>query len=175
MVYLCPRRSRGSGFTLVEILVALAVTSVGITVFLSLYSSSVNLAQTSRNQSVAASLAEEQLQALRQHPGAFQWPEPDAAAGTLVEVTAKDTSDPEWRSFKPPSVLPTNPRQSAREKDVYSAFSWQAFATNSAANPGQLDLTVVVRWTEAGRPRLLALTTAILRSEILLARAEGSS
>ena len=175
MVHRRPRSPCSPGFTLIEILVALAVLSVGVTIFVSLFSSSLALSQSSRNQTVAASLAEEQVQLLLHRPAQYDWHLETAKPGELVEVTVPNASE-RYHPCDPPSVLPVEPSASMREQNLYDGFTWQAFRKTPSADAGYMEVTVVVRWIEAGRPRLFALTSAVPRSLITgAARAEGST
>jgi hypothetical protein len=160
---------------LIEILVALAVLSVGVTIFISLFSSSLALSQSSRNQTVAASLAEEQIQFLLHHPAQYDWHLETAKPGELIEVTIPGATE-KHHPCDPPGVLPVEPSASMREQNLYDAFTWQAFRQAPSADAAYMEVTVVVRWVEAGRPRLFALTSAVPRSLITgAARAEGST
>ena len=166
------------GFTLIEILVALVVVSVGVTILIQLFSSSLALAQSSRNQAVAASLAEEQMQALLRNPGAYEWGLETAAPDKLVKVSVRGKPADAY-PVDPPSVLPVERTASAREENLYSRFSWKAFAKLPAADAPYVEVTVTIQWTEAGRDRLFALTSNISRpaiaAAVTAARAEGST
>ena len=185
--------SRTGGFTLIEILVALAVTSVAITIFVQCFSFSLALARSGRNENIAAALAEEHLQALLRSPERYDWHADHAAPGQLVEVTmagevqqkaaSGQPPNPKQadviRPCMPPEVLPVNPRASSREEAMYRAFSWQAFQKVSGPDASHVEITVVVRWMDAGRSQLFALTS--LAPRLLLtrgaarARTEGST
>lgn len=164
MVHVCRRSAYNPGFTLVEILVALVVLSVGITIFISLFSSSLALAQSGRNQTVAAALAEEQLQTLLHSPQQYNWNLQGAAPGQLVEVTLHNEPANPVRHFAPPSILPVDKKAATRVQNLYEAFSWQVFAKLPDKDAGYVEVTVAVRWAEEGKPRVVALTSAVPRS-----------
>lgn len=145
------------GFTLIEVLVALAVVSVAVTVFFSLFTASIGLSQSSRNESVAATLAEEQLLAVCQSPGLYTWNLGDP--GQLVEVVPT-TDDPGMRAFSAPS-LAEMPKSDA---DLYQGFSWRVFAKLPSQDAAYVEVTVAVDWNEAGRDKTFALTSTIARS-----------
>ena len=171
-------RLRSFGFTLVEILVALTVVSVGITVIVSGYTSALALAQSSRNQAVAAALAEEQMQTLLRDPSAYDWGLQNAAPNQRVPVNLRGKP---WDSYpvEPPATLPVDRAANSREEVLYGRFSWKAFASLPAADATRVEVTMVVQWTESGRERAFALTSMIARSAITAAqtavRAEGST
>ena len=82
------RKTRRAGFTLLELLTALAVLGVAATIFLRLFSSSYSLADTSRSHEVALNLAEEYLAAIQSNPERFAWPDlEDTAAGGAVKLS----------------------------------------------------------------------------------------
>ena len=162
MVHMC---RRSSGFTLVEILIALVVVSMGITILVSLFTSSLSLAQSSRNQRVAASLAEEEMRALQQNPGAYEWGLESVAPGQFAKVEAQG-KPADGYPVEPPSVLPAERAASARESNLYDGFSWKAFAKLPVVDAPYVEVTVTIQWTESGRERLFALTSSISRASV---------
>jgi prepilin-type N-terminal cleavage/methylation domain-containing protein len=61
------------GFTLIEIIVALAVVSVAITGLVQMFSLSLNLSQTSQNVILASSIAHDKLNYVLNCPDKFIW------------------------------------------------------------------------------------------------------
>jgi prepilin-type N-terminal cleavage/methylation domain-containing protein len=129
------RQFRENGaFTLLEVLVALAVSSVGISIFISLFSSSLMLAQTSRNQGVAANLAEEQLEQIAHNPAQYVWPLKDAGPGQLVELKPAAAGANETQALPLPGIMPPERDAATRQKSLFERFTWRAFA--QAPEPG---------------------------------------
>ena len=164
---------RSSGFTLVEILVALAVVSIGITVLVAGFSSGLAMAKAGRNQTVAASLAEEQMQAILHNPSGYEWGLEKAKPKQLVKISVKGRTE-EAYYVKPPAVLPVERSASAREENLYSQFTWNAYAKLSDADAAYVEVTIAVRWMESGRERVFALTSNMSRAAVT-PRAEGSA
>jgi len=171
---LCSRASRfqrrnGSilrscnGFTLLEVLVAIVVMGVGITVFVSLFGSSLALAQSNRYQNVATQLAGECLQAIVSAPEKYEWHLDAAAPGTLEVVTATGTTQ---HPIQPPATMPADRRASRRDQNMYKQFSWQAYVRLPKPDAGYVELTVVVRWADKGREYVFPLTSCVPRSVI---------
>ncbi|NIA12611.1 MAG: prepilin-type N-terminal cleavage/methylation domain-containing protein [Nitrospiraceae bacterium] len=169
MVHKRSRNTRPNGFTLIEILVAVAVLGIGATIFISLFSASQDLAETSRSRTVATYLAEQQLDALQRDPGQYEWPSAAIEPGTMAEILPFGADPAVPRGFTLPSVMPVDSRAYAREANFMKRFSWQAYARTPDAEAAHIELTVVVRWQEGGRDQLLALTASAHRS--LLAKA----
>jgi len=164
------RNARPGGFTLIEILVAVAVLGIGATIFIKLFSSSQDLAETSRSRTIATSLAERQLDALQRDPGQYEWPSQALETGTMAEILPFGGDPDATRGFAPPSTMPVNAAANARETNFMERFSWQAYARTPDAEAAYIELTVVVRWQENGRDKSLAITTSAHRS--LLAEAD---
>jgi len=155
---------RERGFTLVEILVAVAVISVGATVFISIFTSALDLARTSRCKAVAASIAEEQLQAILRHPGQYRCAWDAEKPETQASIVPRGAAGDKPRRITPPSVAPADARANQRESDFYGKFRWQAYAKAVAADSPFLEITVAVRWQESGRDKTLALTSVAHRT-----------
>ena len=171
---LCKRR----GFTLVEILVALAVVATGATILVSLFGSSLTLSRSNRSQLVAASLAEEQLDSILRNSSSYVWNLDGAEAGQMVEVVpieakpaepsaadvvADKQAVPAGRRFDALVAAPVEPASNAREEIFYGKFRWQAYAALPQPNAKHVDVTVVVRWKESDKDRSVALTSSAPR------------
>lgn len=161
------RLRRRRGFTLFEILVAVAVLGVGITFFVSLFTSSKTLAQSCQNQTVAVSLAQEKLQEIVSNPAQYDWRIESLAPGKQVEITVRqpanaDSATPAKRQpITPPSLMPVEPSASRREEAFYDKFSWQAYMRLPQADAAYAELTVVIRWQEQGQDKVFALSSLV--------------
>lgn len=163
---------RNAGFTLVEVLVALAVLSVATYVIIKLFTNSVTLGQQDRSQRSAYALAEGRLADLSMRPDDYVWPAADAlAAGNLVEIGHK-VDDPKGaiREALPPTTLPTYRGAADREIQFYQRFSWRAFVRDQDPKDAYCEVTVVVRWQQSGREQAVCLTTEMPRP-----RSEGNA
>ncbi len=65
--------SPASGFTLIELILAAAVLGVAVTIFLSLFFSSLRISDTLRNRTLAANLGESRIAAIVSAPEHFEW------------------------------------------------------------------------------------------------------
>ncbi|HPO12091.1 MAG TPA: type II secretion system protein [Candidatus Hydrogenedentes bacterium] len=157
---------RGRGFSLVEIIVALAVISIAGTVFVSMYMSSMDLARTARNRTIAARLAEEQLNTILRSPAQFHWNIPQTPTMDPFSITAGESKDSRTNTLGLPSVMPLNQNAFNREETLYNNFRWTAQGRFPALNSAYCEVTLVVHWAEAGRPKMLALTSALPRFQL---------
>ncbi|HPC15746.1 MAG TPA: type II secretion system protein [Candidatus Hydrogenedentes bacterium] len=162
----CARTSRTRGFTLLEILVAIVVMGTGITVFVSLFGSSLALAQSNRLQTVAMQLAGECLHAVMNSPERYEWRLNSADPGALTPVTLLGEPADTRHSVHPPSTIPADRRSSRRDHVMYQNFTWQAYARVPEPGAAHVELTVVVRWNDKGRPCAYPLTSCLSRSAI---------
>jgi prepilin-type N-terminal cleavage/methylation domain-containing protein len=150
--------SRATGFTLIEILVALAVLSVATTVILSLFSSSVSLGQRDRSQRAAYSLAEQHLSNVAINSTAYEWPDAETlSSGELIEIPAS-TDDRVTSDL--PTTLPTFPAANSREQNFHARFTSNLYV-RAAGVAGVCEVTAVVRWKQDGRDQSISLTTTI--------------
>jgi prepilin-type N-terminal cleavage/methylation domain-containing protein len=153
-----------SGFTLLEVLAALVVLGVATGIFASLFVASMNLGHLSQSETVAATLAEEQLVLLRNHPQGFAWP--DLAAvdpGSFAPVAPHGATEGLSATFLP-SMMLLNQRANDRDHAFYERYSWQTFARLPEPDSGYLELAVVIAWAEKGKPQRFVLTSAIPRN-----------
>jgi len=160
------RRGRcEAGFTLMEVIVALGVLSVGISVFVNLYTHSLDLARVSSDTTLATQLAESRLEEIIAEPAEYLWAIPDAysAARFPIAMTAEDPNA--GNPFAPPTTIPTAERANNRMVAEYDRFRWKAYGRLPEPEATHYEVTVVVRWTHDGRERGVALTAAVARDE----------
>lgn len=158
--------AKHSGFTLIELIVALAIISIAGTVFVSMYLSSMEMGRTARNRTIAARLADEQLNTLLRHPEQYQWNLPAEPNGESFPVTLAGSPSSSKNAVGQPSVMPLNQNAFRREETLYSNFHWTAQGRFPNLNSAFCEVTVVVHWVESGRPQMLALTSALPRFQL---------
>lgn len=145
---------------------AIVVMGTGITIFVSLFGSSLDLAQSNRYQTVAMQLAEECMQTVMNSPERYEWRLNNADPGAMTPVTLVGEPSDARHSMHPPTTLPADRRSSQRDHNLYQIFSWQAYARLPGPDAAHVELTVVVRWDDKGRPRAYPLTSCLARSAI---------
>lgn len=151
------RRGDQSGFTLLELLAALAVIAVATSVFITLYSISVLLATTSRNEVIALQVAESHLNDILTYPEQIQWPDPAQLANGEPAIVLADAKE------ELPTAMPTYKTAHDRVSATYYDISWQATVRLPRPDAPYAELTVIVKWFERQHGRALALTSAIPR------------
>ncbi len=155
-----------SGFTLIELIVALAIISIAGTVFVSMYLSSMEMGRTARNRTMAARLADEQLNTLVRHPEQYQWNIPAEPNVEPFPITLAGSQGSTNNAVGQPSVMPLNQNAFRREETLYNNFHWTARGRFPNLNSAFCEVTVVVHWVESGRPQMLALTSALPRFQL---------
>lgn len=149
-----------TGFTLIELIVALAVVSVAATIFVKMHTMSLDLARTARNRTVAARLAEEQMAAILRNPAQFKWSAEGAKSGELFPVYPAQESAPAPVAVAGPTVMPSMERAVRRETSVYESFQWQATGRFVQDGAPYCEVSVQILWKEAGKDRSFVLTSA---------------
>ena len=165
-------KSRRMGFTLLELLTALAVIGIAATIFLRLFSSSTSLAATSLSHEVAVNLAEEYLAAIQSNPERFAWPDlEDTASGKIQPIKPIENGEIEENFTAPPAAMPTIRRAYNRDRSLYRDFSWAAFVVLPEGNAQYVEVFVEISWTHEDRLRRFSLASVVPRS---LAERSGS-
>ncbi|MCP4640322.1 MAG: prepilin-type N-terminal cleavage/methylation domain-containing protein [bacterium] len=155
------RQLHVGGFTLLEVIVALSILGVAITIFVSLFYNSLVLGTASRSELVSASLAEERLADIQANPTAYDWSDvASRTPGQLGRVAGNS------RGFVVPSTMPEDARNAQRETDFFRKFTWEAYAMKPEAEAAYLEVTVVVRWQESGRQRRFCLTSVLPQARL---------
>ena len=164
-------RPNDSGFTLLEVLAALAVLGIASGIFASLFIASMNLGHLNQSRSIATSLAEEQLILIRDNPKGFSWPKLSTLeVGQFGPVTLADPTGTGLASTDPPETMPFELPAFQRERNFYAQFSWEAHARLPQQDAGYVEIVVAIRWLEKGKPQSVTLTSAVPRSLV-----EGAS
>lgn len=158
-------RSPVRGFTLIEMIVALAIIGIGASIFVRLYTASADLGRAAQNQSIAIRLAEQQIAAITHHPEQFQWNRPDTLGDTPFPISLGPDDPKSGNPFGEPSALPADLPAREREKNLYERFRWRAHGRLPFPNAPYYEVTVIVQWKEAARPKMLALTTSVPRTQ----------
>lgn len=154
------------GFTLIEMLVALAVVGVATGVMASLFTSSMNLGDKARHERIAAEIAEVQLREICLNPRFFDWNQAGAAGLELFNITPASGADAAGHPAGAPRTAPPDRAAAVRAAGLYERFRWEAYGRLPRENAPYFEVTVVVRWQAAGRPRLVALTGAVERRRV---------
>lgn len=147
------RRLDRRGFTLLEIVVALAVMAVAVSILVALYQASSVFAAQNEETRKAVSLAEEHLTDILLNPAAYVWPALTPGKAMEIHSTAGE------QRVEPPKSLPPDKTAGLRERSAYEIYAWRAFARLPEENAPYIELTVVIEWQSRGRNRDFALTT----------------
>ncbi len=155
------RERRGSaGFTLMEMLVGLTVISVAVTLFVTLYMSSMDLSRRASNRTIATRLAQETLTAITASPGAFVWQTSAGVEDTRFPIEATGDDPSKGNPVALPAALPAEPVSFRIQQDLFDRYRWEAFG-KLAVGGAYYEVTVVIRYVEQGREQLVALTSAL--------------
>ncbi len=168
----CEAKQRKSpGFTLLELLTALAVIGIAATIFLSLFTSSNSLATASLSHEVAANIAEEYLATIQANPERFVWPDyDDTPIGKAHALKPIENGVVEENHTHIPEAMPTTRRAYNRDRNLYNGFTWAAFTVLPHEGAQYVQLTVEISWIDDGRLRRFSLSSALPR-----ARGDGAS
>lgn len=157
---------REQGFTLVELLTALAVISIAATVFFKLFISSNALADTSTEHEVAADLAQEYLTTIQYSPQLFEWPNyADNSVGELQPVSPIEGGPTIDQFAQAPNAPLSIRRAHNRETNLYTDFSWQAFARLPHESAQYVEVLVEISWRDNQKIRQFALTSTMPRND----------
>lgn len=145
-------RAWSVGFTLMEIIVSLAVLAVATTIGVSMFTRSYSLGKELRERRAAQSIAREILSDMQRDPAAYTWP----AANETLQAVVKKEGDAE---ALPPSVTATLPSVDQHIRELYRKLKWRAYARLPKPESKTCELTVVVHWIHSGQTKSFTLTT----------------
>ncbi len=154
-----------AGFTLLELLTALAVLGVASTIFLRLYSSSNALAASSLSHEIALNIAGEYLTEIQARPDNFVWPDFDTIPPGEPQALRAIEDGPVSATFtEPPAALPNVVRANRRDRALYADFTWEASVVLPPGPEQHVELIVEVSWTDGGRLRRFSMNSLVPRS-----------
>lgn len=158
--------AKNAGFTLIELLVSLSVIGVAVAVYVSLYTSSLEIGESARNRELAIGLAKGQLYTITEQPETFLWKVASPLDLEQFEVKLAEDDPKAGNPFSLPASMPADKRAYTRQERIYEKFRWKAFGQFSALDAAYLQVTVTVYWTEASKERVVALSSLIPRSRV---------
>ena len=159
------KQRRNPGFTLLELLTALAVIGIAATIFLRLFTSSFSLAAASLSHEVAVNIAEEYLTTIQANPERFEWPDyDDAPIGDAHDLKPIENGAVEENFTHLPEAMPTTRRAYNRDRNLYTDFTWRAFAVLPHEDAQYVQLIVEISWTDEGKLRHFSLGSALPRT-----------
>lgn len=153
-----------AGFTLLELITALAVISVALAISVSLFGNNLQRSKELRNNRVAAEIAETQLSVLCAHPGEYVWSFDETGEDGLFPILPNENSTlAASGALLPDTILATKKAQD-KTATLHRFFYWQAWGRIPSETADYLEVTLSVHWRLSGRPRMLALTSCVPRS-----------
>jgi prepilin-type N-terminal cleavage/methylation domain-containing protein len=163
------RRYRPSalrGFTLLELLIAIAVMSIAIMVFVSFYSSAETMNRTAVERAAAVHIAEDQLQAIIRNPANFVWQIPEQPAEELFPILQTEEDPPLGKPVALPAAMPVERTAYQRQANFHSKYRWQAFGRLPEPDAAYYEVTVLVHWKLGGRNESVALSASVPRFRV---------
>lgn len=162
----CSKREGRPGFTLVEIIVALTMVSVALSIFIAMFVSAVRLAAESRDKTIALEVAETYLHLLNTSPDAFCWQTNTPNEHGLFAIDCEKTGP--LHSGMPPLPETNLATRNAHERilSLYNKFRCKAWGRLPSPDAASYEITVSVSWYTQGRPYLFALSSSIARSRV---------
>lgn len=152
------------GFTLLEMLAAIVVMGVAVSIFFQLYISAVSLEESSSKSQTAARVAEETLTAIKTNPTAYEWPRyEEAEAGALLPLYLRGQST-QVAQVAQPSEKPPDRRSNERTMAHYSNMTTETYTSVPTADANHALVVVVVVWNVEGRREAFSLSTTVPRS-----------
>ena len=140
-----------AGFTLMEIIVALAVIAVAATIGVSMFGGSYSAGRDVTDRRVAQQIAEAVLDDLQRDPAAYKWP---AATNELQLVERQDGTT----NVAPPKVSVPDSLIQKTVRNQYALYTARSYVKLNDASPNTCELTTVVSWMRASRPHAITLT-----------------
>lgn len=158
------RTGHERGFSLLEMLAALVVMGVAVSIFFQLFIGAINLKESGSKARSAARIAERTLTAIKSDPTAYEWPRyEEAAPGELIPLLPKG-KETHVAAAGQPSEQPTERRANERTAAHYTNLTTETYTSMAAPDANYASVVVVVVWTVEGRKQAFSLTTTVPRS-----------
>ncbi|MCC6797053.1 MAG: type II secretion system protein [Candidatus Hydrogenedentes bacterium] len=144
-------QSWSAGFTLMEIIVALAVIAVASSIAVTMFGGSYKAGREVVDRRVAQQIAESVLDDLQRNPASYKWP---AATADLQLVERQDGTT----NVASPAVTVPNPNLQKTIDTQYERYTVRSYVKLYDASPNTCELTTVVSWERAKRALAITLT-----------------
>ena len=152
------------GFTLIEIIVALAVLSVAITGLVQMFSLSLNLSQTSQNVILASSIAHDKLNYVLNCPDKFVFKiYGNLKPGEVFSILTSIDEPKAGNTIETPMIAPPDWASFRKYKNVSQKFHWKAFGKIPDNNPDCYEIIVAVIYNERGKTKYYMENSVIPR------------
>jgi len=152
------------GFTLIEIIVALAVVSVAITGLVQMFSLSLNLSQTSQNVILASSIAHDKLNYVLSCPDKFVLKiHGNLKPGEVFSILTSIDEPKAGNTIETPMIAPPDWASFRKYKNVSQKFHWKAFGKIPDNNPDCYEIIVAVIYNERGKTKYYMENSVIPR------------
>lgn len=153
---------RKFGFTLIELIVALAVVGIGVTVLFQLFIVSLNINQKSNNLVLATCIAQDCLGQIITTPEKFHWQIPDNVKPGEVFPILTSLDEPKMGNrVEPPKIAPPDWASFKKYQSGFDKYFWKAFGRLSTSSSEVYEVTVVVTYKERGREQNYTLTSFV--------------
>ncbi len=159
-----PCARRRAGFTLVEVLAALAILSSATYIMVSMFQASRGMARENALRSIAGSVAREHLVSVTQQPEMLAWP--DLRPGVLQEVMASEAASPDVLGVPIPSTMPSVRSANRVQQNLYDAFSTNTYVLLPSANATFVEVISKAEYQHKGRTYAVAMTSALPRETV---------
>ncbi len=149
------------GFTLIELIMALTVIAVALAGLIAMYGISLEIANESRQKTLAAEVASSQLSVILAAPDTFIWNYNASNEMSLFPIVLGDDDPKAGNVAVPPDVKLINRTIHARNELLYRRFRWKAWGRLPSPDAQAYEVTVNVQWQTQGKNRSLALTSSV--------------
>ncbi|HOK08691.1 MAG TPA: prepilin-type N-terminal cleavage/methylation domain-containing protein [Candidatus Hydrogenedens sp.] len=155
------------GFSLIELIVALAVVSVAVTGLVQMFSISLNLSQRSQNIILANSIAQDKLYYLINNPQCFLWKISEAGKeGGYFPILTSNEEPKSGNPVEEPKITPPDWASFRKYKNANQKFRWKAYGKISNSNENCYEVIVIVIYKEGGRTRYYTETSIVPRFQV---------
>ncbi len=151
-----------SAFTLIELIVALAVLSIAITVVVQMFSMSVDISRNAQNAILAHMIAEDKLEYVVNYPEKFKWQIPqNYRFGEFFRVLTSPDEPETGNRVEDFALLPPDWGQYLKYRNALSSYRWKVLGKLSSPNSDVFEVSVVVSYKESGRTKYYVLTSYV--------------
>lgn len=150
-----------SGFTLVEVIVALLVVSVALSVFMAMFFMAAYSATERQHSMIAAQLAEQHLSMICAAPHLVVWNTGELNAAGMFEIQEQEGTAHRSLLATMPETMLLGRSLHEQNINLYNRFHCTAWGRMMSPEAQAYEVTAAVTWDERGRDRMFTLTSAL--------------